>query len=89
MTLEFLKKYEFFTGVPDSLLAPFCDYLYTSFGTSGKHIVAANEGAALALALGYHLSTGKIPLVYMQNSGIGNAINPLTSLINIYKILRI
>ena len=88
MTLEFLKKYEFFTGVPDSLLAPFCDYLYTSFGTSGKHIVAANEGAALALALGYHLSTGKIPLVYMQNSGIGNAINPLTSLINekIYKI---
>lgn len=86
MTLDFLKKYEFFTGVPDSLLSPFCDYLCATFGAS--HVVAANEGAALGLALGYHLSTGKIPVVYMQNSGIGNAINPLTSLLNekIYKI---
>lgn len=88
MTLEFLRKYEFFTGVPDSLLSPFCDFLYSEFGLSSKHIVAVNEGSALALALGYHLATGKIPLVYMQNSGIGNAINPLTSLLNekIYKI---
>ena len=45
-----------------------------------KHIIAANEGNAIALATGYHLGTGKVALVYMQNSGIGNAVNPLLSL---------
>lgn len=82
MKLGFLKQFEFFTGVPDSLLKPLCDYLITEYGISGKHIIAANEGNAAALAAGYHLATGKIPVVYMQNSGIGNIINPLASLMH-------
>ena len=82
MKLDFLRHFEFFTGVPDSLLKPLCDWLFTEYGISGKHIVAANEGNAVALAAGYHLATGKIPVVYMQNSGIGNIINPLASLMN-------
>ena len=70
---------DFFTGVPDSLLKSFCAYV-TDHVKKENHIIAANEGAAVALAAGYHLATGKIPLVYMQNSGIGNAVNPLLSL---------
>lgn len=74
-----LKGVDFFSGVPDSLLKDFCAYI--TVNTSGKeHIIAANEGAALSIASGYHLATGKIPLVYLQNSGIGNLINPLLSL---------
>jgi phosphonopyruvate decarboxylase len=69
----------FFTGVPDSLLKSFCAYI-TDHAGEKNHIIAVNEGAAVALAAGYHLATGKIPLVYMQNSGIGNAVNPLLSL---------
>lgn len=84
---EFVKELnsigiEFYTGVPDSQLKPFCNYLIHEFGICDKHIIAANEGNCTALAAGYHLSTGKIPLVYMQNSGIGNIINPLASLLN-------
>ena len=82
MKLNFLNQFDFFAGVPDSLLKPLCDWLITEYGISKKHIVAANEGNALALAAGYHLATGKIPVVYMQNSGIGNIINPLASLMN-------
>ncbi len=70
---------EFFTGVPDSLLKQFCLCLDDNVPKE-KHIIAANEGNAIALAAGYHLGTGSIPLVYMQNSGLGNAINPLLSL---------
>ncbi len=69
----------FFTGVPDSLLKPFCGCLAESAGDK-VHITAANEGGAVALAAGYHLAASKIPLVYMQNSRIGNAVNPLLSL---------
>ena len=69
----------FFTGVPDSLLKDFCAYI-TDKTEKQNHIIAVNEGAAVALACGYHLATGSIPLVYMQNSGIGNAVNPLLSL---------
>ena len=69
---------DFYTGVPDSLLKPFCFYLADH--TGNKHVVAANEGGAVALACGYHLATGKVPLVYLQNSGQGNTINPLLSL---------
>ena len=68
---------EFFSGVPDSLLKSFCAYAGKN---AKKHIIAQNEGGAVALGAGYHLATGKIPLIYMQNSGIGNAINPLLSL---------
>lgn len=79
---EFLqeKDINFYTGVPDSQLKAFCDYLYDKYSISEKHIIAANEGNAVALATGYHLSTGKYGLVYMQNSGLGNAVNPITSL---------
>jgi len=73
------NRVNFFTGVPDSLLKHFCSYIINNTG-SKKHIISANEGGAIALASGYHLSTGKIGLVYMQNSGQGNAINPLISL---------
>ena len=69
---------DFYTGVPDSLLKPVCFYLSDHVGD--KHVVAANEGGAVALACGYHLATGKVPLVYLQNSGQGNTINPLLSL---------
>ena len=73
----------FFTGVPDSQLRALCDYLMQTYGINpAHHIIAANEGNALALASGYHLATGKIPVVYMQNSGLGNIINPSTSLTN-------
>lgn len=82
MKLEFLEKFDFFTGVPDSLLRPFCDWVMDRYGISKNHIIAANEGNAVALAAGYHLSTGKVPVVYMQNSGIGNIINPVASLMN-------
>ena len=70
---------EFFTGVPDSLLAPFCLCLDEKVSHE-RHIIAANEGNAVAIASGYHLATGKIPLVYMQNSGLGNSVNPSLSL---------
>ena len=69
----------FFAGVPDSLLKEFC-LCIDDFAPKDKHIITANEGNAIALAAGYHLATKSIPLVYMQNSGLGNAINPLLSL---------
>ncbi|MBT4763414.1 phosphonopyruvate decarboxylase [bacterium] len=70
---------DFFSGVPDSLLKNICSYI-TDNTPSENHIIAANEGNALAIGVGYHLSTGKVPLIYMQNSGLGNVINPLLSL---------
>ena len=74
---------DFYTGVPDSQLKALCDLLYVRYGTDPHHhIVAANEGNCAAIAAGYHLATGKVPVVYMQNSGIGNAVNPLASLLN-------
>ena len=72
----------FYTGVPDSQLQPFCDYLHEMHRDSSRHVIECNEGSATGLAAGYHLSTGRIPCVYMQNSGIGNAVNPLTSLLS-------
>jgi len=71
----------FFTGVPDSLLKDFCACISHN-AVPHQHIIAANEGGAVALALGHHLATGKIPLVYLQNSGVGNIINPLLSLVD-------
>jgi phosphonopyruvate decarboxylase len=69
----------FFCGVPDSLLKDFCSYV-TDKASPNKHIITANEGSSIALASGYYLATKKSALVYMQNSGLGNAINPLVSL---------
>lgn len=77
-----VHKISFFTGVPDSQLSPLCTYLYNTHNISNTHIVAANEGNAAAIAAGYHLATGKVPCVYLQNSGEGNIINPVTSLLN-------
>lgn len=70
----------YFTGVPDSQLEVFCNYINSKADSECNHIIAANEGNAVALAAGYYMSTGKVGLVYMQNSGLGNAINPITSL---------
>ena len=70
---------DFFTGVPDSLLNDFCLHLVNNI-PDNKHVMAANEGNAIGIAAGYHMATGKVPVVYMQNSGIGNATNPLLSL---------
>jgi len=77
----FSKSIEFYAGVPDSLLKKFCAYL-TANTDGHNHIIAANEGAAIGLAAGYHLATGQIPVVYMQNSGLGNTVNPLLSLMD-------
>lgn len=74
---------EFYTGVPDSQLKALCNYLMRLYGIDPKHhIIAANEGNCAALAAGYYLATGKVPVVYLQNSGEGNIINPVVSLLN-------
>lgn len=73
------REVDFFAGVPDSLLKDFNAYV-TDHVSPERNIVAANEGGAIGLATGYHLATKKIGLVYMQNSGQGNAVNPLMSL---------
>ena len=74
---------DFYTGVPDSQLKALCDYLMDTYGIDFRHhVIAANEGNCTALAAGYHLATGKIPVVYLQNSGEGNIINPVASLLN-------
>ena len=70
---------DFYAGVPDSLLKNLCAYI-TDHADDTHNIIAANEGGAMGLAAGYHLATGKVPVVYMQNSGEGNIINPLASL---------
>ncbi len=74
---------DFYSGVPDSQLKALCDFLMQKYGTDPTHhVIAANEGNATALAAGYHLATGKVPVVYMQNSGEGNVINPVASLLS-------
>ncbi len=78
---NFLKKrnISFFTGVPDSILKDFNTYINEN---KIKHIAATNEGSAVALATGYFLSKKKIPAVYLQNSGLSNALNPLVSILH-------
>ena len=87
--IEFLIKKEinFYSGIPDSLLKELCFCIDEKIDPK-NHKITANEGGAIALAAGYYLSTGKTPLVYFQNSGLGNAINPLLSLCDtsVYKI---
>ena len=83
-----LKKNDliFSTGVPDSMIKNLCFGFENNF--KKKNIIASNEGSAVGIAIGYYLSSKKIPIVYMQNSGLGNAINPLISLAdkNVYKV---
>ena len=78
--INVLKKnnIDFFTGVPDSVLKNLSSYLQKF--PKNKHVIAVNEGAAISIGIGYHLSKNKIPCVYFQNSGLGNAINPLISI---------
>lgn len=71
----------FYAGVPDSYLNGFCDYALRHIDRE-RYIIAANEGNAIGVAVGHYLSTREIPLVFMQNSGIGNALNPLVSLVD-------
>lgn len=73
------KGIDFFAGVPDSLLKNVCAFISDTLDDR-HNIIAANEGGAIGLAAGHYLATGHIPCVYMQNSGEGNAINPLASL---------
>lgn len=74
---------DFYTGVPDSQLKALCNYLMDRFGIDPRHhVIAANEGNCVALAAGYYLATGNVPVVYLQNSGEGNIINPVASLLN-------
>lgn len=73
------ENIQFYTGVPDSYLNGVCNCLLERISKE-KHIIAANEGNAVGIAAGYYLATQKPPLVYMQNSGMGNALNPLLSL---------
>ena len=87
--IDTLKGYgiDFFAGVPDSLLKNVCAYIQDHIDAQ-HNIITANEGGAVGLAAGHHLATGRIPVVYMQNSGEGNAINPLASLTDpeVYRI---
>lgn len=71
------KDINFFAGVPDSLLKNFCHYIADH---SENHYITSNEGAAISLGIGHHLATGKIPCIYLQNSGLGHIMNPLLSM---------
>ncbi len=79
--VKLLKKRDiaFISGVPDSLLKSLCACISEEY-SDNSHIIATNEGSAIALGIGYHLGSNKVPMIYMQNSGIGNIINPITSL---------
>lgn len=85
---DVLKKHgvTYFTGVPDSYLNGFCNYMLANCGN--RNVITANEGNAVGIAAGHYFATQEIPLVYMQNSGEGNAINPLASLAdkNVYAV---
>lgn len=70
---------ELFAGVPDSLLQDLCGYLQDHL-PDDRHLTTANEGNAVAVAMGYHIATGRSAAVYLQNSGLGNTVNPLLSL---------
>ena len=78
--INILKKNnsDFFTGVPYSILKEFSYFLQSK--KKVKHIIAVNEGAAVSIGIGYYLSSNKIPIIYMQNSGLSNALNPLISI---------
>ena len=73
---------DFFVGVPDSQLRALCDALMERYGNHASHIIAANEGTAAGIAAGHYLATGRSPLVYLQNSGEGNIVNALASLLH-------
>lgn len=73
------EQLQFFAGVPDSLLKELCACLSDKLA-AGQHVIAANEGGAIGLAIGHYLATKQPAMVYMQNSGLGNVVNPIASL---------
>ncbi|OMJ78491.1 hypothetical protein SteCoe_21690 [Stentor coeruleus] len=81
------RGFDFFTGLPDSLLTDFIKYISDNHPPS-KYIIGANEGTAISIAAGWHLATRRYPVVIMQNSGVGNIVNPILSLADpkVYKI---
>lgn len=79
--LDIIKK-DFYTGVPDSQLKELCNELMRREGIGKHHVIAANEGNCAGLAAGYYLATGEVPVVYLQNSGLGNIVNPAASLLH-------
>ena len=72
------NKSDFFTGVPDSVLKELSAALQNQ--SKKKHIIATSEGSAISIGIGHYLSTKKVPVIYMQNSGLSNALNPLISI---------
>ncbi len=74
------KRLTFFTGIPDSVFKDWIKFLNDNNNVILKNLIACNECEAIALAVGYYLSTNEVGIVYMQNSGLGKAVNPLTSL---------
>ena len=78
--INLLKKNnsDFFTGVPDSVLKELSTFLQSK--SKKNHVISTNEGSAVSLGIGYYLSTKKLPVIYMQNSGLSNALNPLISI---------
>jgi len=76
------NKIHFITGVPCSFYGDFLVYLNSHASQEIRHVIAASEGESMGIAAGYHLATGEVPVVYLQNSGLGNAVNPLTSLMD-------
>ena len=70
---------DFYVGVPDTVIQNFCNYIFEN-PPKGGQVIAENEGGAIGMAAGHYCATGNIPVVYMQNSGIGNAVNPLLSM---------
>ena len=74
------QKFDFLTGVPDSIFKHFL--IDANNDTRFEHVITSNEGESCAIAAGYHIGCGKVPLIYMQNSGFGNCVNPLTSLLD-------
>ena len=81
---DFVKELnsDFFVGVPDSQLKVLCNYLMAEKGINDSHIIAANEGNCVGIAAGHYLATGEVSVVYMQNSGLGNIVNPTASLLH-------
>lgn len=81
------RGFDFFTGLPDSLLTDLIQCISEKHDPR-KYVIGANEGTSMGLATGWHLATKKYPVLIMQNSGLGNIVNPFLSLVDprVYKI---
>ena len=84
LDLFYKKDIRFITGVPDSCTSELSKYLLNRKNKKFTHLIAPNEGTAVSLGIGHYLTTNKIPCIYLQNSGFGNATDPLTNLCHKY-----